>query len=155
MNNRNPQSGFTMVEVMVALIVLTIGLLGIAALYLDSLQAGRTAIYRTQAVTLAADLADRIRMNRTALAAYGAQFTDTGTETAACQTTGGCTDAELASDDVFHWKEQLAQVLPGGEGQVAVTLPPATGEPASYVITVQWSEVGEAAKVSFQLGFQT
>jgi type IV pilus modification protein PilV len=58
------QRGFTMVETLVALVVLAIGLLGIAALYLDSLRAGRTAIYRTQAVNLSADLADRIRSNR-------------------------------------------------------------------------------------------
>ena len=57
-----------MVEVLVALVVLAIGLLGIAALYLNSLQAGRTAVYRTEAINLAADLADRIRMNRTAQA---------------------------------------------------------------------------------------
>jgi len=60
MNKRIKESGFTMVEVLVALVVLAIGLLGIAALYLNSLQSGRTAIYRTQAVNLAADLADRI-----------------------------------------------------------------------------------------------
>src|SRR4029450_6188053 len=116
MNNRNPQSGFTMVEVMVALIVLTIGLLGIAALYLNSLQAGRTAIYRTQAVTPPADPADRIRMNRTALAAYGAQFTDTGTQVAACDTTGGCTDAELASNDLFHRKGATPPAVAAGRG---------------------------------------
>ncbi|MBM2853444.1 MAG: Type pilus modification protein PilV, partial [Steroidobacteraceae bacterium] len=50
------QNGFTLVETLVALVVLAIGMLGIAALYLNSLQAGRTAIYRTQAVNLAADL---------------------------------------------------------------------------------------------------
>ena len=49
MTQRNAQSGFTMVEVLVALVVLAIGLLGIAALYLNSLQAGRTAVYRTEA----------------------------------------------------------------------------------------------------------
>src|SRR6185503_5302625 len=101
MNTHARQQGFTMVEVLVALVVLAIGLLGIAALYLNSLQAGRTAIYRTEAVALAADLADRVRMNRSALAAYGAQFTDTGTQVAACDTTGGCTGAELASNDLF------------------------------------------------------
>jgi type IV pilus assembly protein PilV len=48
MNTHARQQGFTMVEVLVALVVLAIGLLGIAALYLNSLQAGRTAIYRTR-----------------------------------------------------------------------------------------------------------
>ena len=76
----NKQSGFTMVEALVALVVLAIGLLGIAALYLDTLRAGRTAIYRTQAVALAADLADRIRSNRTAVAAYNSAFADAHAE---------------------------------------------------------------------------
>ncbi len=66
------QSGFTMVEVLVALVVLAIGLLGIAAL-LPQQPPGRAHGRRIapQAVNLAADLADRIRMNRTAQAAYG------------------------------------------------------------------------------------
>src|SRR5688572_11833452 len=139
--NAHPaQSGFTMVEVLVALVVLAIGLLGIAALYLNSLQSGRTAIYRTQAVTLAADLADRIRMNRTAQAAYDSAFADVEAAVAACATTGGCTDAQLASTDLSNWKATIAQLLPNGQGQVVVTAPVAAGEPANYVITVRWAE---------------
>jgi type IV pilus assembly protein PilV len=149
------QSGFTMVEVLVALVVLAIGLLGIAALYLNSLQSGRTAIYRTQAVALAADLADRIRMNRTAQAGYTTAFTDVVAPVGACITTGGCTDTQLATTDLANWKAALAQALPDGQGQVAVTLPVAAREPANYVITIRWSEVGEAAQVTFQLGFAT
>ena len=155
MKTHSRQSGFTMVEVLVALVVLAIGLLGIAALYLNSLQAGRTAIYRTEAVQLAADLADSIRMNRTAQNGYASVFTATATAVGTCATTGGCTDAELATTDLANWKAAIAQRLPQGEGQVAVTLPVAVGEPTSYVITVRWSEVGEAAKVTFQFGFQT
>jgi type IV pilus assembly protein PilV len=155
MLKRNSQSGFTMVEVLVALVVLAIGLLGIAALYLSSLQAGRTAVYRTEAVTLAADLADRIRMNRTAQAAYGTLFADTEVAVPACSTTGGCSDADLASTDLSNWKAAIALLLPQGQGQVAVTLPAAAGEPTTYVVTVRWAELGEVAPVTFQLGFQT
>jgi len=99
------QRGFTMVETLVALVVLAIGLLGIAALYLDSLRAGRTAIYRTQAVNLSADLADRIRSNRAAIASYVAAYADVAGAVPACDTTAGCTAAELAAiiaDDGFH-----------------------------------------------------
>jgi type IV pilus assembly protein PilV len=155
MADRRKESGFSMVEVLVALVVLAIGLLGIAALYLNSLQAGRTAIYRTQAITLAADLADRIRMNRTAQASYGSLFADAEVGVGSCSTTGGCSDADLASTDLANWKAEVAEQLPNGQGQVAVTLPVAVGEPASYVVTVQWAEVGEALPVTFQLGFQT
>jgi type IV pilus assembly protein PilV len=155
MKKSSSQSGFTMVEVLVALVVLAIGLLGIAALYLNSLQSGRTAIYRTEAVNLAADLADRIRMNRTAQAAYASVFTATAAPVGACSTTGGCTDVELATTDLANWKAAIGQLLPGGQGQVAVTAPTAVDEPATYVVTVRWSEVGEAAPVTFQIGFQT
>jgi type IV pilus assembly protein PilV len=155
MNKSIKQRGFTMVEVLVALVVLAIGLLGIAALYLNSLQSGRTAIYRTQAVNLAADLADRIRSNRTAQAAYGTLFADAAVEVAGCYTTGGCIDTDLASSDLARWKGTLAQVLPNGEGQVVVIAPVAAGEPANYVVTVRWAEVGEAAPVTFQIGFST
>jgi type IV pilus assembly protein PilV len=155
MNKRIRQSGFTMVEVLVALVVLAIGLLGIAALYLNSLQSGRTAIYRTQAVNLAADLADRIRANRTAQAAYGTLFADAEVEVAGCYTTGGCIDTDLASTDLARWKGTLTQLLPNGQGQVVVTLPVAAGEPTNYVVTVQWAEVGEAVPVTFQIGFAT
>lgn len=155
MDKRIKQSGFTMVEVLVALVVLAIGLLGIAALYLNSLQAGRTAIYRTQAVNLAADLADRIRANRTAQAAYGTLFADAEAAVANCDLTGGCIDTDLASTDLARWKGTLAQLLPNGQGQVVVTLPVAVGEPTNYVVTVRWAEVGEAQPVTFQIGFAT
>ena len=49
------QRGFTLIEAMVALIVLSVGLLGIAALYGQTLRASRTSLYRTEAVNLAAD----------------------------------------------------------------------------------------------------
>lgn len=154
---RNPhsQAGFTMVEVMVALVVLAVGLLGIAALLLKSLQSGRTATYRTQAVNLAADLADRIRSNRTAQEGYGTLYADTPTAVAACDTTGGCSDADLAATDLLRWKETIADLLPEGQGQVVVTLPAAAGEPANYVVSIQWTEQSEAAPVTFQIRFAT
>ena len=155
MTTRRNDSGFSMVEVLVALVVLAIGLLGIAALYLNSLQSGRTAIYRTQAINLAADLADRIRMNRTAQAAYNSAFADDPDVVGTCSTIGGCADADLASTDLSNWKDVIADQLPNGEGQVVVTAPVAVDEPASYLIVVRWAEVGEAAPVTFQLGFQT
>jgi type IV pilus assembly protein PilV len=149
------QTGFTMVESLVALVVLAIGLFGIAALYLNSLQAGRTAIYRTQAVNLAADLADRIRANRTAIAAYGIVFANASVDVAACYTTAGCTAGDLAASNLNRWKADITQLLPNGQGEVVVTLPVGAGEPANYLITVRWAEVGEVNPVTFQIGFAT
>src|SRR5690606_1731695 len=62
--------GFSLLEAMVALVVLSVGMLGIAALHGQSLAASRTAQLRTQAVNLAGDMADRIRVNRLGAAAY-------------------------------------------------------------------------------------
>jgi type IV pilus assembly protein PilV len=149
--------GFTMVEALVALVVLAIGLLGIAALYLDSLRAGRTAIYRTQAVNLAADLADRLRANRTAILGYEADFAlviDPAT-LPACSEVAPCADADLALRDLGLWKAAVAQQLPGGEGQVEVTAPAVADDPAAYVITVRWTEVGQDVPAQYQLRAET
>ena len=64
------QSGFGLVEALVALVVVSVGMIGIAVLYGQGLGASRTALYRTQAVILASDMADRIRLNRRAGAIY-------------------------------------------------------------------------------------
>lgn len=150
------QGGFTMVEALVALVVLAIGLLGIAALYLDSLRAGRTAIYRTQAVNMAADLADRIRANRQGILAYATAFADAHVVNANCEDPlAGCTAAELAEHDLARWKAALGQQLPGGQGEVQVTAPAAVGDLGVYVITVRWTEVGEAAPLQYQLRLDT
>src|SRR6266850_5464120 len=69
-NPKRRARGFSIVEAMVALVVMSVGMLGIAGLYVSSLKAGRTAILRTKAVNMASDLADRIRANRTARNAY-------------------------------------------------------------------------------------
>ena len=63
--------GFTLVEVLIALVILSVGMLGIAGLYVHSMKAGRTSLFRHNAVTLAGDVADRIRANPKAAAAYG------------------------------------------------------------------------------------
>ena len=61
--------GFSLVEVLVALVVVSVGMLGIAGLYVNGMQAGRTATFSHHAVTLAGDVADRIRANPRAAAA--------------------------------------------------------------------------------------
>ena len=125
-------------ESMVSLVVLSVGMIGIAALYAQGLGAGRSALYRTQAVNLAADMADRIRANRVALAAYAGLASNNG-----CDPLSGsivCTPAEMAAHDLFLWNQQVQQLLPNGQWQVQFndgTLPP------SYAIQVAWDEVGQ------------
>jgi type IV pilus assembly protein PilV len=149
------QRGFTMVEVLVALVVLAIGLLGIAALYMDSLRAGRSAIYRTQAVNFGADIADRIRANRLGLGDYATLFGDVVIFDPACESVAGCAPTAMAATDLSRWKDTIAALLPEGQGQVAVTLPLVAGDPALYVITIRWTELGQDVPAQFQLRFET
>lgn len=154
---RRNQQGFTLVETLIAMLVLSIGMLGIAALYLDSLRASRSALWRTQAVEAVTDMADVIRSNPLPLspanlnggAAYEIAFG--ATPSVACNPTGTFTDPhEAARNDVACWAGRVAASLPGGE--VAIDYQPATdfdpavptttGLPNAYEISVRWTEPG-------------
>lgn len=134
------QGGTTLLETMVALLVLSIGLLGIAAMQMSGLFQNRAGYERSQAVMLAEEIAERIRVNRPA-AADGDYDTAIGTVvTAAAGTCLGqaanCTPGTLATEDLGLWKERLDAILAGGDGaiQVAVT----GGVARSAQITIQW-----------------
>jgi len=137
--NLRMQLGFSLIEALVALIVLSVGMLGIAALYGQGLSAARTALYRTIAVYLAAEMADRIRANRLARAGYDAAGAPN-----ACGPGGGtdCTPAQLAASDKLVWSTLVGRELPGGVGTVVFT----PGTPPTYTITVRWQDVTGAAQ---------
>lgn len=133
--------GFSMVEVLVALIVLGVGMLGMASLYVTTLRANSSAQSRTQAVNLASDIADRIRANRTAIAAYRTASTAGAnhncTDTAATAATN-CSPADMAAHDILQWKQDLARALPGNpNGNITVDN---GASPAIYTITISWTE---------------
>jgi type IV pilus assembly protein PilV len=132
------EQGFGLIESLVSLVVVSVGMIGIAALYGQGLGASRTALYRTQAVNLASDMADRIRVNRVAGAAYGGA----AAANVNCEPGGaGCTPAQMAAHDLAVWSTQLAQQLPAGVGVVAFT----ANVPPTYTIQVTWQEVGLGA----------
>ena len=70
MRSNSSDAGFTLLEVLIALCVLATGMLGIGVMLLESVRASRSALHRTAAVILAADLGERIRANRVAGDAY-------------------------------------------------------------------------------------
>ena len=100
-------AGVSMVEALVALVIISVGMLGIAGMYLSSLQAGRSANLRMQALNLTSDLADRIRANRGGLVNYEVAATGTGEEHE-CETET-CTAAEVAENDLFLWKQAISE----------------------------------------------
>jgi type IV pilus assembly protein PilV len=134
--------GFTMVEALVALVVLAVGMLGIAGLYVTTLRSGSSAIFRMQAVNLATDMADRIRANRNANLFYNDAPADNSCfGTAAVD----CTPEQMAQNDLFLWNTQLAQILPSGTGTVTVN---GASAPFAYTITVTWFEQGSDANTA-------
>jgi len=139
MTNIKKSGGFSLVEVLITLVIMSVGMLGIAGLYVHSMQAGRTSMLRHHAVTLAGDIADRIRANPTAGAAYEAA---TGTDNDCVAKGKDCTLAQMAAHDVLLWQAQaLAFLPPMGDGsQQVIVAFDATTLPPSYTITVQWDE---------------
>lgn len=136
MKLRSNARGFSLIEVLIALIVMSVGMLGIAGLYVHGLKAGRTSLFRHHAVTLAGDVADRIRANPHAGAAYAAV---SGTTANNCIAGGkNCTPAELAASDIALWLAQAGNALPTGDVDVTY----AAGVPSNYTVKVTWSEPG-------------
>jgi len=112
--------GFTLLEVLVALLVLSIGLLGLAGMQTLSLRNNQSAFQRSQAVVLAYDALDRVRGNRDQAASYVTTFDE---ESADFSTTNcpaaGCTAAQMAGNDLAAWKAEVTR-LPAGAGQIAI-----------------------------------
>jgi type IV pilus assembly protein PilV len=141
------QRGFTLIEALVAFLILSVGMLGIASLQTLSLKAGSTAMYRTAAIMNVDEIIENMRANQTAIASYAAGTSYPGADNGCRQTTGNaakvCTTDELAKDDIFHWKSTLKNVLPSNAGttaSVTVVAPVAPEVLSTATITVNWNE---------------
>ncbi len=116
----NHSKGFTLIEVLVAVVIFAIGFVGLAGLQVSALRDVRGAFFGMQATVLAEDMADRLRANQDfALGAFGGNYTTvTATQTPACLAGSTCTRAEAASRDLWEWQQMVATLLPNGVGVV-------------------------------------
>lgn len=121
------QSGFTLLEVLVAILVLSIGLLGLAGLMASSIRNNHSAQQRTQATWLAYDVIDRMRVNRPAAIASSDNYN------VALGAASG--SAGLAGADITDWKTDLANALPAGDGAVAVD-----SVTREVTVIIQWND---------------
>ena len=127
------QRGFSMIELVVAVLIMGVGVLGVTGLQLVSLQNNRDALLRSEAIQLAYDILDRIRVNpgigAISGAAYsGVDFDDDPTAPTNCYT-NQCTAAEITNFDIAVWQCSLGEhnehaVCAGLRD--GVILPPAT-----------------------------
>lgn len=135
MQPRKRINGFTLVEVLIALVIMSVGMLGIAGLYVHSMQAGRTSVFRHNAVTLAGDVADRIRANPRAGASYA--LINSGVASTCVAAGTNCSRDEMAANDIFLWNEQAVSTMPNGT--VSIVYDNSVAVP-TYQIIVAWTE---------------
>jgi type IV pilus assembly protein PilV len=151
------EAGFSMVEVMVALIVISVGLLGIAKMQALALSSTNTAKMRSLASIQAASLASTMRADR----AYWATLTDTVTVNVTNKTITAatdpalmappsshcavvaaipCTSAQIAAQDLSDWVAALGATLPNDTAVITCNLDRAGANPITCTIQLSWSE---------------
>lgn len=135
----NKNSAFTLIEVLIAMLVFALGLLGLAGLQARGIRNNLSSYHRTQATQLAYDMADRMRANpdeagNGAASAYITQDPAAATEQADCMTISStCTTADMAVNDLFLWNQDISNTLPSGSGAIAVN-------GAVFTITINWDD---------------
>jgi type IV pilus assembly protein PilV len=134
------QSGFTLIEALLAVTLLGVVLLGSGIGLLDGLRALEAAQHRAVATELAMDLAERLRANRHAAADYEAALDDEeASDVPACVPATPCAAATRAAADVAEWRQRLGAVLPGASDDVHVELA-ADGSWSSLDVAVKWMD---------------
>lgn len=127
--------GLTLVEILVALLILSIGLLGLTGMQTLSLKFNTSAYQRTQATMLAYGMADRMRANRQA--ALDNQYNDGFGEPQACGAPSG--DGTVPQQDLAAWRSELACSLPGSTGSIVRETPGGN----EFRVIVRWDDYDE------------
>lgn len=144
------QNGFSLIEALIAFMIISVGMLGIASLQTLSMKAGHTAIIRTAAVFNVDDILDRMRANPSQIAAYTVDVTGTGTDGGCSDVVGSstspntvtstaieCTSIQIAADDIYRWKRSLGQNIKASIGVVAPVAPRVLN---TVTVIITWTE---------------
>jgi type IV pilus assembly protein PilV len=164
---KNRQRGVGLIEVLAALFVLSVGLLGIAGLQAQGLIAGFNASQRSVAVVKAYEIIERMRANpdgvrdTNGVTSYASAMSGPGAAPGVyCADLNGnpgadCTVPQLANFDVFVWKQSIDDAFPNmtGMGSVQVTLGAVQTAPTNIIVTVQWTERGVVQNYSTNTQF--
>jgi len=143
------QKGFSLIEALVAFLILSVGMLGIGSLQLISLKAGNTAAFRTVAVIKVEEMFERIRNNPTQIIQYEAAVAVNNN----CNDYGTfvpCTPFDMVAYDIYEWQQSLTEVSNDNASltrnadiatSITVADPIASGWPLAVVtIQVTWEE---------------
>lgn len=155
--NNNRQRGFTLLEVMIALLIFGVGLLTVAALQTVSKRANYEAVQRTTASFLALDMLERMRVNKGRLNRYtqgnmelgGGQRAVPGTPCTSLA--DACDGIDIANADLYEWEQRLDGVAEdqGGNATGGLLSPtacldgPGGGGTGVYTVAIAWRGVTE------------
>ncbi|HET7921613.1 MAG TPA: type IV pilus modification protein PilV [Gammaproteobacteria bacterium] len=136
-SSKSRSTGFTLIEVLISLVILSVGLLGIAGMITVSLKSSGSTYTRTQVTALTYNILDRMRANRANSSNYDIAIGSPGTNTDCLGATADCSPADIAKFDVYEWKQMLANELPAGDGSIATKI---VNNMTQVTITIQWSD---------------
>lgn len=155
------QIGTSLLEILISVVILALGLLGLAGLQVNSLQYQKTSSSRSEATQAAYDMGERIRTNwpLTTEANFSNErmanesrynlvrtYADASNSASAWVTSCGvgsnCTPDALANDDFAGWINNLGRRLPGGAGSVSVVRATNVNPVSAFDVTVMWKEQG-------------
>ena len=134
---RRAVAGFSLAEVFTAILVIGIGLIGIAALYGETAAPDPETLPRLQAEKLAQTIAERVKVNSTGRAGYASMV---GVVCVPDKKPPRALDA--AAQEAACWQDEVQRALPNGTGSITRDL---TTTPPTYVIAVSWSAPGAGA----------
>jgi type IV pilus assembly protein PilV len=130
--NLTKQGGITLIEVLIAMLILAVGLLGMASLQVRAVSDTSNSSSRSIAIFYANDMADRIRSNPAG--EQGNLYNDEtgGSQKAGCLAVGGCGSSDMAAHDKWEWQQNVSNALPAGAGTI-------TKNGNIYTVTVSWN----------------
>ena len=135
-----PQRGITLLESLVAIVVMALGILGILGVQMRTLSDTQTGVRRAQAIRLIEDMGERMRANPSALANLSSYVSNFAASPTVPSCASGCTAANLATYDVAVWKRTVRESLPLGKASIFVAPGEADGNRRQLGVIVAWRE---------------
>jgi type IV pilus assembly protein PilV len=134
-SQQRTEYGFTLIEVLVAIVILAIGLLGISRSQLSGFKSNNETMIQTQAITSLYMIGDKMRANisessKGATSVYASMDISSAASVPACLSSPGCSNTLMAQNDLFEWSQEVAN-YPLGVGDISFNS-------GYYTVTLTW-----------------
>ena len=143
--------GFTLLEVLIAVLVVSLGLLGMVSLHVTTHLYNQSSLHRGQSAMLAREIVERMRVNVVDVVAgnYDGTYNSYSTSGTDCykdaEETVDCGVADIRSHDLAVWSNRVAAMLPGGSGVIATDT---SVDPVEVTVTLSWAGRRSAGMLS-------